>query len=86
MHRTPTENYIDLYKCSDAALAERAVRLLHRAGIEAISRPVASDMFPTSVALDNGHVVAVDGERVDAARTCLRGAADDGVIPGDAIF
>ena len=86
MHHTHTESYIDLYKCSDAALAERALRLLHRAGIEAVCRPVASDIFPTSVALDNDHVVAVDGDRVDAARTCLRSAAEDGVIPGDAIF
>lgn len=86
MHHTSTENYIDLYKCSDAALAERAVRLLHREGIEAVCRPVASEMFPTSVALDSAHVVAVDGGHVDAARRCLKSAAEDGVIPGDAIF
>ena len=86
MHHPNTENYIDLYKCGDAALAERAVRLLHREGIEAVCRPVTSDLFPTAVAVDSAHVVAVDGSHVDAARRCLKGAAEDGVIPGDAIF
>jgi hypothetical protein len=86
MHHTHQEDYIDLYKCGDAALAERAVRILHLEGIEAVCRPVTSDMFPTSVALDSGHVVAVDGSHIDAARRCLQSAAEDGVIPGDAIF
>ena len=68
MHHTHSDGYIDLYKANDAALAERAVRLLHREGIEAVCRPVASDLFPTSVGLDNAHVVAV-GRRASRCGT-----------------
>ena len=77
------ETMDDIYVCYDAQLTDLALEVLEEAGIECLLRDHASSAFPTNVGFAGKKVIAVPTHLVSQARTCLLGAVEDGILPGD---
>lgn len=73
----------DVYVCYDAHLTDVAMEVLEEAGIEYLLRDNGSSAFPTNVGYGGQKVIAVPAHLVGQARTCLLGAVEDNVLPGD---
>lgn len=77
---------IDIYACYDAQQLDRVLGILAEGNVEPLVREHASNAFPVSVGLTAEKIVAVDEADAEKARSLVRAAIDDGVLPSDGLL
>lgn len=80
---TSTEEMMDVYACYDAQQMERVQQILVERGLEVLLRDRASTSFPTTVGMTATKLVAVRADQHETALGIIRGALEDGMLPGD---
>lgn len=78
----PSAAWVEVYVAMNPVEAAAVTGLLEAEGIEARLRDMGVALYPVSVGPLGEKRIAVRAQDADSARRLLRGAVEDGLLPG----